>query len=73
MPERLVFLEAHRQQVLEHVRDLEKNLAAIEKKIQNIRSTLANEREGTTYTQVLTPSSLLIATQNNEKEIAPFS
>jgi DNA-binding transcriptional MerR regulator len=52
LPERLVFLEAHQQQVREHVRELEYHLAMIDVKIQHTRKLLADEAQPTEQDQV---------------------
>ncbi len=57
---RLAFLEAHQQQVLANIRELEGNLAVIEKKILRHRNLLADERKDTR--EATAPSHLSLST-----------
>jgi DNA-binding ferritin-like protein len=73
MAERLTFLEAHQQQVTEHMRELAENLAVIEKKIRRIRSTLNEEGKDTTSGRLVTVPDFSTVTQNHEKEATSLS
>jgi len=64
---RLACLEAHRQEVLARMRELEGNLAVIERKIQHQRITLSEQKNG-----AVAVSSHHIS-QRKEKEIVPSS
>ncbi|MBV9231293.1 MAG: MerR family transcriptional regulator [Chloroflexi bacterium] len=71
VPGRLAFLEAHQQQLLEHMRELEGYLAVIEKKIQRYRIILADEKKDTTPGQVPTSPHFSLTTQRKEESV-PF-
>jgi DNA-binding transcriptional MerR regulator len=62
----LAFLEAHRHQVQERVRELEGYLAAIEQKIQRNREKLADEKKKAERDQVSTQSRFSMRTQRSE-------
>jgi DNA-binding transcriptional MerR regulator len=53
VPERMAFLEAHQQQVLQRIYELEGYLTVIERKIQRHKNMLAGERNDITHNQAL--------------------
>jgi len=64
-PGRLALREEHQQQVQEHMRELEGNLAVIERKILHHRNMLADERPDTD--QVAASSHLAFTSQSKEE------
>jgi DNA-binding transcriptional MerR regulator len=64
--ERLAFLEAHEQQVQEHLDELERNLVVIRRKIQRHRAMLADEKAEAKHGQI---PALSRFSMTKEKEI----
>jgi DNA-binding transcriptional MerR regulator len=73
LSERLVFLEAHQQQVREHIRELEYHLAMIDVKIQHTRRLLADKTQCAEQDQVSAQHRVPMTTQKNEEEKVSFS
>jgi DNA-binding transcriptional MerR regulator len=65
---RLALLEAHHQQVREQMRDLEHHLAAIEQKMQHLRSMVGEEMKRKEDEQRRAPSLFSITAPSKEKK-----